>query len=118
LTGLPVIILKVKGAKSGLERRTPLVGVFEGDKIILIASYFGNRRHPAWYHNIKTNPKVQVEYKGVEKTFKAYEVEGDERKKYWELAEDFFLGYRNYKKWAGDRQIPVIVLEPNNYFKS
>ena len=111
LTGLPVLILKVKGAKSGLVRRTPLVGLFNKGKIILIASYFGKSKHPAWYHNIKANPKVQVEFKGIEKDYRAFEAQGKERQKYWELAENFFVGYKNYKKLAGDRQIPVMVLE-------
>lgn len=114
LTGLPIVILRVKGGKSGIERRTPLVSIFYEDKIILIASYFGNPKHPSWYFNIKANPDVIVEYQGEKKSYKASVVTGDEREKYWNVAEDYYVGYKNYKKWAGDRIIPVIVLEESN----
>ena len=112
LTGLPVVTLKVIGAKSGVERIITLVGIYDGETLILIASYFGNRKHPAWYYNLAANPKVRVVYQGDEKEYTAREAEGDERLKYWEMAEEYYPGYRNYKRWAGDREIPVMVLDP------
>ena len=112
LTGLPVVIMRSIGAKSGLERITPLVGIYDGGKLILIASYFGNSKHPAWFYNLKANPKVSVEYKGEEIEYISTEVIGAERQKYWEIAESYYPGYRNYKQWAGDRVIPVMILEP------
>jgi len=112
LTGLPAVITRSIGAKSGVERITPLVGIFDGENLILIASSFGNQKHPAWFYNLKANPKVSVEYKGEVKEYISTEVTGVERLKYWETAESYYPGYRNYKKWAGDRVIPVMLLEP------
>lgn len=111
LTGLPVVIMRSIGAKSRLERTTPLVGIYDGENLILIASYFGSSKHPAWYYNLKENPKVSVEYKGEEKEYISKEVTGAERQKYWELAESCYSGYKKYKKWAGERVIPVMLLE-------
>ena len=112
LTGLPIVTLKSIGAKSGLERGITLVGIYDGKILILFASYFGNRKHPAWYYNLAANPQVRVDYQGIEKEYTSREAEGDERLKYWEIAEEYYSGYRNYKKWAGDREIPVMVLDP------
>ncbi len=114
LAGLPTVTLKVKGAKSGVERSVTLVGTFEEDNLILIASYFGSQKHPDWYYNLKANPQVRVEYQGVESEYTAREIEGDEREKYWNIAAECYPGYSNYQDWAGGRVIPVILLEPLN----
>ena len=114
LTGLPVVVLKSVGARSGVERATPLVGLFIDDRLILTASYFGSRSHPSWYYNIKANPDVTVEYQGVEREYSAREAEGEEREKLWGLASTYYPGYRNYRILAGDRIIPVVVLELKN----
>lgn len=114
LAGLPTVSLKVIGAKSGVERCTILVGTFEGDKLILIASYFGSRKHPDWYYNLKANPLVRVVFKGKESEYTARETEGDERQRYWNIAVEHYPGYGNYQKWAGERDIPVLLLEPKN----
>ena len=64
LAGLPVIVLTTTGARSGLTRHTSLVALAEDDRIILIASYFGSDRHPAWYHNLRANPQVSISHAG------------------------------------------------------
>lgn len=112
LAGLPVIVLTTTGARSGMQRRTPLAAVLDDEKIILIASSFGSSHHPAWYHNLKANPRVQVKIQGEERDFIAREAEGEERQKYWDQAVELYQGYKNYRKKAEGRVIPVIVLTP------
>ncbi|MBN2045747.1 MAG: nitroreductase family deazaflavin-dependent oxidoreductase [Anaerolineales bacterium] len=112
LAGLPVVVLTTTGAKSGLQRHTPLVALAEGDRIILIASYFGSSRHPAWYHNLRANPRVRISYKGQTGEFLARVSSGEECEHFWQLAADLYPGYQLYQQKAGDRQIPVVVLEP------
>ena len=51
-------ILHVRGAKSGAERRTPLLYTKDGEKILLVASRGGDVRNPAWYRNVIANPEV------------------------------------------------------------
>ncbi|MFN2143743.1 MAG: nitroreductase family deazaflavin-dependent oxidoreductase, partial [Anaerolineales bacterium] len=96
----------------GLPRTTPLVALAEGEKIILIASYFGSTRHPAWYYNLRANPEVSVSHKGQTGQYRARLAVGEEREGYWEMAASLYPGYTLYKQKAGDRQIPVVVLEP------
>jgi len=112
LAGLPVVLLHTTGAKTGLPRHTPLVAIPDGGRIILIASYFGRSHHPAWYHNLKAHPDVQVSIDGFRGNYLARQTAGEEREKYWRMAADAYHGYQRYQQKAGDRQIPVIVLDP------
>ena len=112
LAGLPVIVLHTIGAKTGLPRQTPLVAHPDGEKIILIASCFGQPRHPAWYHNLRANPEVKISLNGTSGEYKARVAAGEERESYWQQAVSLYHGYRRYKQQAGDREIPVVVLEP------
>ena len=59
-SGLPVLAVTTTGAKSGQPRTVPLVAVPDGDRLILIASNWGQSRHPGWYYNMKANPAVRV----------------------------------------------------------
>ena len=112
LVGLPIIQLTTIGAKSGLSRTVPLVGLLDGDKIALIGSNFGQVRHPGWVHNLKANPECQVCYNGTTQTYSARFTKEQERETYWQLALSYYAGYEKYKSRAGERDIAVILLEP------
>src|SRR5881227_3454492 len=58
LTGLPVVMLTTIGAKSGKPRTVPLVGLSDGDKVVVIGSNFGQTHHPAWYYNLRAHPEA------------------------------------------------------------
>jgi deazaflavin-dependent oxidoreductase (nitroreductase family) len=114
LAGLPTFMVTTTGAKSRLPRNIPLVGLSDGERIILIASNFGQAHHPSWYHNLKANPECEVRLNGTEKVFIARETEGAERDQFWHLAVSYYRGYEVYRKRAG-RRIPVMVLEPRKW---
>src|SRR5690348_805641 len=59
--GAPMVLVTHRGAKSGIERTTPLVHSRDGDDVVIIASMGGAPTHPAWYHNMIANPEVTVE---------------------------------------------------------
>jgi deazaflavin-dependent oxidoreductase (nitroreductase family) len=54
------VLLSHTGAKSGIERATPLIYFTDDDRVILVASNYGGARHPAWYYNVKANPNVTL----------------------------------------------------------
>jgi deazaflavin-dependent oxidoreductase (nitroreductase family) len=110
LAGVPVITLTTTGAKSGRPRTVPLLGIPDGEKMILIASNWGQGRHPAWYYNIRANHAVQVGVNGRTIDYVAHEAKGEERQGYWQTAVQVYPGYAAYKKWTDGREIPVIVL--------
>jgi deazaflavin-dependent oxidoreductase (nitroreductase family) len=110
--GQQILLLETIGAKSGERRRTPLVYVTDGDHLVLIASKAGAKRHPAWFHNLKANPRVKVLAPGRSGDYVTREAEGDERARLWHEAVDYYAGYATYQERAGTRRIPVVVLEP------
>ena len=112
IVGLPIIQLTTTGAKTGQLRTMPLLSLFDGDKLALIASNFGQKHNPGWYYNLKAHPECQVRWGGREKIYIARETEGEEREKYWQMAVSFYTGYEKYKERAAHRRIPVMVLEP------
>jgi deazaflavin-dependent oxidoreductase (nitroreductase family) len=116
LIGAPLAVLTTVGAKSGLERTTPLLYVVDGDNVILIASYGGRARHPGWYYNLRANPEARLFIRGRERTYVAREAQGDEREALWAKAVDFYAGFAKYQERAGERQIPVMVLVPKTKY--
>ncbi|MEQ9618548.1 MAG: nitroreductase family deazaflavin-dependent oxidoreductase [Deltaproteobacteria bacterium] len=108
----PCLVLTTKGARTGRPRTTPLVYIEDGGNIVLIASKRGNPSHPSWYINLRANPEVEVFLGGETKTCTATDAEGEERERLWQKAVKLYSGYEKYRKRAGERQIPVVVLKP------
>jgi deazaflavin-dependent oxidoreductase (nitroreductase family) len=110
--GWNIIQLTTIGAKTGQPRTMPLIGLFDGEKIALIASSFGRAHNPGWYHNLKAHPECEVKFHGRCRRYTARETTGDEYERYWQLAVSYYAGYDKYKQRATHRHIPVLVLEP------
>ncbi len=108
----PTLVLTTTGARSGQPRSTPLIYMRAGRAFVVIASNYGDARHPAWYHNLRANPACTVTVGGRALSCVAREAEGAEREELWRRAERLYAGYRAYQASAGGRRIPVIVLEP------
>ena len=107
----PCLLLTTKGARTGKPRTTPLVYVRDGDSLVLIASKGGNPRHPAWYMNLRANPEVETFLDGKTARYVARDAEGEERERLWNKAVGVYSGYEKYRRRAGGRHIPVVVLE-------
>lgn len=105
-------LLRVRGARSGLLRETPLVYTRDGERVLLVASRGGDARHPAWYRNLVANPEVSFAIEGDERPYRAHTLAGPERERAWWLVCDRYAGYRVYQRRAGARVIPVVALEP------
>ena len=106
------VLLRCTGAKSGKSRDVPLLATpFEGGWA-LIASATGVEKNPAWYHNLKANPRcsVTVPHRG-EIPCAAHEAEGSERDRAWQAANAQYSGYTLYQGRT-QRRIPVMVLVP------
>ena len=61
----PLVLLRVRGRKSGELRTVTLVYFTDGEEVILVASSFGRARHPAWFHNLMAAGEVEIEAGGV-----------------------------------------------------
>lgn len=111
LAGLPTVRLTTVGAKTGKERTVPVLGLRDGETWVLFASNWGDDRHPAWYHNLRANPAVELTHGDRTRRYVAREATEDEREEYWERATDLYVGFEPYRRRT-DRRIPVVVLEP------
>lgn len=112
LTGLPIITLISTGAKSGLRRHSPLVGIQSGEEIILIASNFGQAGNPGWYYNLLSHPEAVIQSGATERSYIARQVEGKERERCWQMGVAIYTGYLAYRQRASHRQIPIMVMTP------
>ncbi|MFJ6835855.1 nitroreductase family deazaflavin-dependent oxidoreductase [Streptomyces sp. NPDC091209] len=112
-TGMPVIILTTRGAKSGKIRKTPLMRVEHDGRYAVVASLGGAPKHPVWYYNVTSDPRVELQDGPVRKEFTAREITGDEKTQWWERAAAAYPPYLDYQKKT-DREIPVFVLEPTD----
>ncbi|MFG2544749.1 nitroreductase family deazaflavin-dependent oxidoreductase [Streptomyces sp. NPDC048232] len=110
-TGLPVIVLTTRGAKSGKIRKTPLMRVEQDGTYAVVASLGGAPKHPVWYFNVKADPHVELQDGPVRRDMTAREVTGVEKAEWWERAVAAYPPYADYQKKT-DREIPVFVLEP------
>lgn len=112
-TGMvPTLILTTTGRKSGNALPLPLIyGEVEGGHVV-IASKGGAPTHPVWYLNLEANPLVDVQVKANKFRARARVATGDERAKIWEQMVGIYAPYAEYQVRAGDREIPVVVLEP------
>jgi len=117
LAGLPVVTLTTTGARSGLPRSLPLVGIEDGDRVVLIASNYGRSRHPAWYYNLRAHPEVRLSIRERTGVYLAREATAAEHEAYWRAAVALYRGFEAYQKRAGRaaRRIPIMVLTPARY---
>jgi deazaflavin-dependent oxidoreductase (nitroreductase family) len=115
LSGLPMVILTTTGAKSGLPRTLPLACIRDTNdpgQFAVIASNWGQHHHPAWYFNLKANPRATGVIDGQAKKYLAHEANDDEYARFWQGAMEAYLGFPLYKQRAGKRHIPIMVLTP------
>jgi F420H(2)-dependent quinone reductase len=110
-TGLPVIIVTHTGHKTGAIRKTPLMRVKVGETYVLVGSQGGAPTHPAWVHNLRVNPAVEIRDRTVVQTMRVREVEdAAERARLWDAAVAAFPPYADYQAKT-TRKIPVFVAE-------
>src|SRR5579884_2626502 len=112
VSGIPVVMLTTTGAKTGQPRTVPVLGIPTGDGVAIIASNFGQQRHPGWYHNLRAHPEAEVVVDGNHRRVRAVEADGERRAAIWEDGLRVYPGFAQYERRASDRRISVFVLEP------
>lgn len=113
VSGLPVVMLTTTGAKSGEDRTVPLLGLpADAGRVAVIASNYGQSRHPAWYHNLRAHPEATLSVGGDRRRVEAREAEGEERERIWKRGLEIYPGWSGYERRAANRRIPVFVLSP------
>jgi deazaflavin-dependent oxidoreductase (nitroreductase family) len=113
-TGLPVVIVAMRGKKTGSIRKIALMRVEHGGEYALVASRGGAPTNPQWYYNLVANPTEVTIQDGAEPfEVTVREVSGDERRVWWERAVAAYPPYAEYQQKT-NRQIPVFVAAPKH----
>lgn len=108
--GAPMVLVTHRGARSGIERTTPLVYLADGDDVVIFASKAGAPTNPDWFHNLVANPDATIEVGTETVAVRARVAEGAERDELFERQKAASPQFAEYEK-ATDRVIPVVVLE-------
>jgi deazaflavin-dependent oxidoreductase (nitroreductase family) len=111
ISGMPVVRLTTTGRKSGKPRTTMLTAPVQADdRVVLVASYGGDDRHPAWFLNLKKNPDVEVTMLGRTRNLRARVATAEEKAELWPQITKAYRGYASYQRRTR-RDIPLVILD-------
>ncbi|MAG30986.1 MAG: nitroreductase family deazaflavin-dependent oxidoreductase [Deltaproteobacteria bacterium] len=109
--GRPVVLIEVKGAKSGKTRTIPLMYVPHKDGVIIVGSLGGAPKSPVWVKNIQANPDIVAQYKGKRMNLHARQVDDAEKAELWPICLEHYHEFDDYQART-DRNIPVFDCQP------
>lgn len=108
--GMPLILVHNIGVRTGRERINPLFYQSTGDHWAVFGTHGGSPHHPAWFHNLMSNPRTTVEVGKETVPVVARLAEGAERERLWAKEVALVPKFAEFEEASG-RQIPVVVLE-------
>lgn len=111
IAGSPVLVLVTTGRKTGAERHTPLLYLQDGEDLVVVASNGGTASHPAWYLNLRAEPRAGAILGDRRLRVVASEATEDDRRELWQRLVEMYPGYAGYQEKT-DREIPVVRLRP------
>jgi deazaflavin-dependent oxidoreductase (nitroreductase family) len=114
LLGVPTLLLRTTGRRTGLTRTNALVYARDGDRYLIVPSNGGADRPPAWLHNLRAAPDVEIQIGRRREPATAEVIDRDapDFARPWKLVND-----NNHARYDGyqsktSRQIPVVALTP------
>ena len=107
----PVVMLTMRGVKTGAIRKVPLMRVEHDGVYAAVASKGGSPDHPKWYGNLRANPRITLQDGTTSWEAVAREITGAERDEWWQRCVAAYPPYADYQTRT-DRLIPVLLLEP------
>jgi deazaflavin-dependent oxidoreductase (nitroreductase family) len=109
--GMSVVELHTVGRKTGQDRVTVLTSpIHDENRVLLVASKFGDDRNPQWYGNLTANPDVEIVIEGQRRQLRARTATEEERQELWPQILQAYKGYAGYQEKT-DREIPVVICE-------
>lgn len=109
--GAPLLLLRTRGARSGLERVSPMMYLADGPRYLVFASKAGADTNPGWYHNLLACPRAKIEVRDEHIPVTACELHGQERDRSFAEQARRYPGFAGYQRATG-RVIPVLALTP------
>ena len=109
-SGLDFLLLTTTGSKSGRRRTRPLSYLKHDEGYVLVASFGGAPRHPAWYLNLRSNPAVTIQVKGRRRSAMAETATPEERARLWPRVVAMYAAYDTYQSRT-EREIPLVLVK-------
>lgn len=111
--GAPVSILTSIGHKSGEVRRTPLLFLEDGERVVIAASKGGMSKPPVWMFNLKANADCEIQIGPRNRLMRARIANEEEEKALWPRLTEIYADFDEYRaRTDGVRHIPLFILEP------
>ncbi|MCG7593660.1 nitroreductase family deazaflavin-dependent oxidoreductase [Mycobacterium sp. PSTR-4-N] len=107
--GGTLLLLHTVGAKSGEPRLSPLAYLTIDEKMIIVGSYAGAPKNPAWVHNLRANPRARIEVGTETWDVEARELPADERDATWQKVVEYSQVFAGYQANTS-RTIPLFEL--------
>ena len=112
--GVPTLLLRTTGRRSGATRTNGLVYARDGDAYLVVASNGGADSHPAWLHNVRAEPdvEIQIERERRKGTARVVEPSDPDYDRLWKVVNE-----NNRDRYSGyqaktERPIPVVAITP------
>lgn len=109
MRGHSVVFLTTRGRKTGAKRQVPVMPLTEGDTLYVIASLGGAPHHPAWFHNLRADPNVEVQRGSERWRARAVVLPREERDRMWRRVVDAMPGFAAHQTKT-ERVIPIVQL--------
>jgi F420H(2)-dependent quinone reductase len=110
LWDLPVVLLTTTGRQTGKKRTVPLCSFRDGGDVVVIASFGGLDRPPAWWLNLEANPRAELQEGRSRRAVTAHNAAPAERARLWAEVTARAPGYLEYERRT-NREIPVVILQ-------
>lgn len=108
---MPMTIrLTTTGRTTGMAREVPLYAFEDGDRLVIVGSFGGAAKDPAWVGNLRADPRAAVTVNRKTLQMRALEVGPGDRDRLWELVCSEFPLYATYQRRT-KRTIPLFVLD-------
>ena len=108
---MPILLLTTTGRRTGRARTCPVGYVPEDGRLIVVASALGQAAHPAWYLNLRDNPRVAIQLGAETRAMVAATAEGEERERLWSRLVRGYPYFAEHQRKTS-REIPVVLLRP------
>ena len=108
---MPALLLTTRGRKSGEKRDVALNYVRDDGSFVVVASYAGEDRDPAWWKNLRTHPEAEVTADGKRFKVRSRESDGARREQLWSRIVHIDPAYAEYQRRT-KRRLAVVVLDP------
>lgn len=109
--GARIALVDHVGAKSGIQRTSPLIYLEDGGNVVVVASKAGQPTSPAWFHNLMAHPEAKVQVRGEVREVRARVASDEERERLYPKFVAVYPAYDFYERNARGRRIPVVILE-------